>query len=384
MSGIRRWTWRGAWRREGSFRKGSNSTVAAVVVLVGLAGGAADDVHAAADGSSAAQVHVPNRPSKSLFQGEQGPQRMSIHFDPRTRRVTLELSVQDALGFFIPNIRRENFAVYENGVRQQNVTVEVEHAAVTFGLLIESGGHYARLNETLERAASAAAYQFLDEVGQGDRVAIWAYADNLQPLSEFSQDSAVLRHALGNLRPAPVSEANLYDALISALDQVRAQSGRKALILISSGIDTFSKATFEDALQAARTSLVPIYAINDAAEARSGILPSDTTYSRLDWQRAAERLQKIAVASGGRLYSPELTLDLGAIYDDLLENIRVRYVISYQSSLDADVNLPRTVKVELVDSRTGGPLKVSDANGRIVPVKVIAEEKYIPAAAPAD
>ncbi|MGG6498350.1 UNVERIFIED_CONTAM: hypothetical protein NY603_36030, partial [Bacteroidetes bacterium 56_B9] len=82
-------------------------------------------------------------------------------------------------------------------------------------------------------------------------------------------------------------------------------------------------------------------------------------------------LQKIAVASGGRLYSPELTLDLGAIYDDLLENIRVRYVISYQSSLDADVNLPRTVKVELVDSRTGGPLKVSDANGRIVPVKVI-------------
>jgi hypothetical protein len=184
------------------------------------------------------------------------------------------------------------------------------------------------------------------------------------------------------LHAAPVSEANLYDALIAALGQMRAQSGRKALILISSGVDTFSKATFEDALQAARTSMVPIYAINDGVAARSGILPSGATYSRIDWQRAEAGLRKIAIASGGRLYSPELIFELGATYDDLMENIRVRYVITYQSSIDADVSLPRTVKVELVDSRTGGPLKVSDASGRTVPVKVIAEEKYVPAAVP--
>jgi VWFA-related protein len=272
--------------------------------------------------------------------------------------------------------------VYENGIRQHSVTVEVEHAAVTFGLLIESGGHYPGLNEALEQAASSAAHQFLDEIGRGDRVAIWTYADNLQPLCEFSQDSAALQHALSSLHSAPVSEANLYDALIAALGQMRAQSGRKALILISSGVDTFSKATFEDALQAARTSMVPIYAINDGVAARSGILPSGATYSRIDWQRAEAGLRKIAIASGGRLYSPELIFELGATYDDLMENIRVRYVITYQSSIDADVSLPRTVKVELVDSRTGGPLKVSDASGRTVPVKVIAEEKYVPAAVP--
>jgi VWFA-related protein len=365
------------------FTKAHIARLAVAAVLGSLADGAANNVRAAAEPSSSAQVHVPNRPSKSLFQGEQGPQGMAIHFDPRTSRVTLELSVQDAHGYFIPNIRRENFAVYENGIRQHSVTVEVEHAAVTFGLLIESGGHYPGLNEALEQAASSAAYQFLDEIGRGDRVAIWTYADNLQPLCEFSQDSAALRHALSSLRPAPVSEANLYDALIAALGQMRAQSGRKALILISSGVDTFSKATFEDALQAARTSVVPIYAINDAVAAKSGILPSGTTYSRIDWQRAAAGLRKIAIAAGGRLYSPELIFDLGAMYDDLMENIRVRYVITYQSSIDADVSLPRTVKVELVDSRTGGPLKVSDANGRTVPVKVIAEEKYVPAAVPA-
>jgi hypothetical protein len=63
--------------------------------------------------------------------------------------VTVKLVVQDPHGYFIPNIRRENFAVYENRIRQQNVTVEIEHAAVTIGMLIESGGRYVALNETL-------------------------------------------------------------------------------------------------------------------------------------------------------------------------------------------------------------------------------------------
>lgn len=363
-----------------AFTKAHIARVAVAAVLGGLAAGAANSVRAAVDPSSSAQVYVPHRPSKSLLQGEQGPQRMAIHFDPRTTRVTLELSVQDAHGYFIPNLRRENFAVYENGIRQHSVTVEVEHAAVTFGLLIESGGHYPRLNEALEQAAFTAAQQFLDEIGPGDRVAIWTYADNLQPLCEFSLESAALQHALGSLRPGPVSEANLYDALIGTLGQLGAQSGRKALILISSGVDTFSKATFDDALRAARTSVVPIYAINVAVAATSGILLADSTYSRIDWQRAAAGLRKIALASGGRLYSPEFIFELGPMYDDLVENIRVRYTITYQSSIDADLKLPRTVKVELVDSHTGGPLKVSDANGRTVPVKVIAEERYVPAA----
>jgi hypothetical protein len=56
--------------------------------------------------------------------------------------VTLKLLVQDANGYFVPNLRRENFAVYENGVRQTNATVEVEHSPVSMGLLLEFGGRY--------------------------------------------------------------------------------------------------------------------------------------------------------------------------------------------------------------------------------------------------
>ena len=93
----------------------------------------------------AGQIGVPNRASAPLFKGEQGKQRTEIHFDPATGRVTIKLLVQDPNGYFIPNIRRENFVVYEDGVRQTNATVDIEHAAVSLGSLLEYGGHLSGL-----------------------------------------------------------------------------------------------------------------------------------------------------------------------------------------------------------------------------------------------
>ena len=87
--------------------------------------------------SPSPQIHVPDRPGKPLFAGQQGRQTTEIHYDPKTGLVRLSLVVQDSNGYFIPDIRRANFAVYENGVRQRNATVEIEHAAVCVGVRVE-------------------------------------------------------------------------------------------------------------------------------------------------------------------------------------------------------------------------------------------------------
>ena len=73
---------------------------------------------AAADAASSSRIQVPNRPATAVFQGEQGKQNTEIFFDAATQIVTAKILVQDPNGYFIPNIRRDNFAVYENGVRQ--------------------------------------------------------------------------------------------------------------------------------------------------------------------------------------------------------------------------------------------------------------------------
>jgi hypothetical protein len=63
-------------------------------------------------------VTVPRRAVTPIYKGEQGQQRSEIEFNPSNRTVTIKFQVEDPNGYFLPNIRRENFAVYEDGVLQ--------------------------------------------------------------------------------------------------------------------------------------------------------------------------------------------------------------------------------------------------------------------------
>ena len=272
--------------------------------------------------AAARQVQIPNRPGTPLFQGPQGKQSTEIQFDPATGLVTLKLLVQDPNGYFIPNIRRENFVVYENGARQQHAPVEIEHAPVTVGVLLEYGGRYQALNKAIGEEVSRAAHGFLEQIGRNDKVAVWKYGDAIEEVSGFSEALDTLNTSLTGLRKPPLSELNFYDALISAVGRMRPVTGRKALIVLSTGLDTFSRASYQDALMAARQSGTPIYVINIAQPVRESIAIASTSgpYTRLDWKRAEKQLQELATESGGRLYSPQSTLNLTGAYDDLMEN----------------------------------------------------------------
>lgn len=149
-------------------------------------------------------------------------------------------------------------------------------------------------------------------------------------------------------------------------------------MVISSGLDTFSKATYQDALKAARDCGTPIYVINigPAVQEHTSMLSTTGPYIRLDWKRAGSGLREMARSSGGRVYSPQTTFDLSGFYDDLMENLRARYVVTYKSTSERDLNAARSVRIELVDSRSGGPLEIIDANGKQVRSKISSENSY--------
>jgi Ca-activated chloride channel homolog len=334
------------------------------------------------NGSSrnAAQVRVPDRAPTAVFKGQQGKQSTEIHFDPASGLVTIKLLVQDPSGYFIPNIRRENFVVYENGVRQNNASCEVEHAPVSIALLLEYGGRSPGLNKVIAEQVTTAGRRLLDVLGPEDKLAVWKYADGPELLADFSQDHDRLKDLFYTLKPPDVSEANLYDALLKVSERMGPVAGRKAIILVSSGVDTFSKAKFEDVLGAIRHSSTPIYAIglgtilHEAADVPGTVAPS----ARFDWKRSENELQEIARTAGGRFYSPTTIVDLSAIYDDAIENLKVRYVISYKSSTAGDLNSPRTIRVELENPKTGGPLKIAVQSGRTIQAHVIVQDSYTP------
>jgi VWFA-related protein len=358
------------------------SVAAATAVLLVTGWLLAADRASAPDTTNGAngQIKIPARSSAPLFKGKQGKQKTEIHYDPSTGTVTLKFLVQDPNGYFIPNIRRDNFVVYENGVRQQNVSVDVEHAAVSLGFLGEFGGRIQSLNRDLGQEVSRAGQHLVDEVGRGDKVAIWTYNDKVEKLSDFSSDPQDLNIIFIRLGTPELSEANLYDAVINTLGQMKPLNGRKAILLVSSGIDTFSKNSLQDATRAAEDSGTPIYVLSLVPTLRQMAEGGAHTgaIAKIDWEGAENGMQQIAVASGGRLYSPENTVDLTPVYDDMMENLKVRYVITYKPSDSQDQNAPRTVRVELVDPRTGGPLQIVDSNGKVIRASVILQDSYVP------
>jgi VWFA-related protein len=204
------------------------------------------------------EVTVPSGRSTPLFQRSQ---RSEIEFAPGSRTVTIQLQVEDPNGYFLPNIRRENFVVYEDGVRQNNVDVEVEHSPVSVALLMESGGRYHELNGAIRAEVRQIGRQLLDVVGRDDKIALLQYRDRLETLADFNQGHEVLDRVLDRFAPPAFSEANFYDALLETLDRMRDVGGRKAIIVISSGLDTFSRATYEQVLDAAQKSGTPVYTI---------------------------------------------------------------------------------------------------------------------------
>lgn len=325
------------------------------------------------------QLRVPDRARTSLFHGEQGKQRTEIHYDPASALVTLKLLAQDPNGYFIPGIRRENFVVYEDGVRQSSVSVDVEHANVTLGLLLEYGGRHVGVNKEMAGAVSSAGRQLLDALGRQDRLAIWAYGDSVTQLASFSDDTGALRRLFFDLKAPDVSETNLYDALILTLNRMTPVTGRKAIILLSSGLDTFSKASAEVAVAAAGQSDSPIYAVSLTPVMQQTIHLQrwdQNPFARIDWANAENKLLKIAQASGGRLYSPPDILNVIPIYDDMMENLKVRYVITYRPSIDRVGTKVHTVRVELANPKTDKPLEIVDADGRPIHANVIIQQSY--------
>src|SRR6202047_4767540 len=325
------------------------------------------------------QVTIPGRPAKSIFQSEPGKlQALRIAFDPRTQLVTGMLSVEDPEGYFIPNLRRDNFAVYEDGVSQKNATVDIDHAALSMTVLLEGGGRYQEINQMLRTEIPSVAHPLLDALIPDDKVAVFSYANAVTLLADVDQRRDRLDALFSGPQTSSFSEANLYDALIETLNRTQWRSGRRALLLISTGLDSFSHATFDDVISTAERADTPVYCISLAGLVQRTFVDPASPLSKIDWSRANTQLKTLARVSNGRTYLRDAVLDIPAIYDDLMEHLRWGYVITYTSSGGHRGGSMRRVRVALVAPRTGGPLRVTDAAGKAITARVSADASYTP------
>jgi VWFA-related protein len=283
-------------------------------------------------------------------------------------------------GHFIPGLKQEYFRVSEDGVPQQLTGFNQRQAPITAVMLIE----FASNNYTSAFLADAlrAAYAFADGLRKDDWVALVEYDIKPRILLDFTQDKAAVYDALGRLRIPGFSERNLFDALGDTLDRVDRIKGRKLIVVVGTGIDTFSRLTYDQALRRIKQSQdVRIFtvstgrAFNEWFDARYGSTARGQIRS-LDYLQADNQMDTFAKLTGGRWYNPRFQAEFPEIFRDISNAVRNQYTLAYKPSNQKPDGSYRKLKVELVDPQTGKPLIIRDQKNREVKYSIVAREGY--------
>ena len=326
-------------------------------------------------GEEAPPPPPPERPKKV-----EGVPDYSIHVDVPVVTVPVLVTTKD--GQFIPNLKKDNFRVFEDGVAQTINQFKVEEAPITAVMLVEfASTNYYLLVDTLR-----ASYAFASTLKKDDWVAVISYDMRPDILVDFTQDKNAVMAALNGLRMPGFAETNLFDALYDTLDRMDRVEGHKYIVLISTGIDTFSRLRLDQTINKVKTTRdVTIYPISIGWILREYCETHRCTgYShgmaslgmgQIDWLQADNQLQTFARLTGGRFYQPRFQGDMVDAFRDIGEDIRHQYTLVYRPTNPKLDGSYRKLKVEVVAS-DGGPLKIKDQKGKDVKYQVIAREGY--------
>jgi VWFA-related protein len=297
-------------------------------------------------------------------------------FRSNATTVSVDVAVLDNKGRFIPNIPADRFRILEDNVPQKIETNAKGEAPMTVCLLIEFSAKYQWYGSQTWYQTLTAAYGFAQSLKKEDYIAIIAYDMRTEILSDFSTDRMKTYEGLQRLRIPGFSEANLYDALVDTEERMENIEGRKAIVLLSSGVDTFSKLTFDKARKRIQEAGVPIFAISlmqalrIMAEGRmSG--PQDLTFLQADNQ-----MKTFAKETGGQSYFPRFYGEFPGIYQSISEALRNEYTFTYHPTNQARDGSFRRIKVELVNPANNEPLRVVDEKQKPIKYQIIAKQGY--------
>ncbi|MGD0601801.1 MAG: VWA domain-containing protein, partial [Terriglobales bacterium] len=149
--------------------------------------------------------------------------------------VNLDVLVTTKDGQTIPGLKKENFKIMEDGAPQQIASFNQSQAPITAVLLVE----FASTNYDFEVEALRASYAFANTLQKEDWVSVISYDIKPYILVDFTQDKRAVIAALNQLRMPGFAETNLFDALFDTLDRADRIEGKKYIILVTTGVDTF-------------------------------------------------------------------------------------------------------------------------------------------------
>ena len=281
---------------------------------------------------------------------------------------------------FVPGLKPDNFLVIEDGVPQTITSVRTTQTPITAVMLLEFASNSYYFIQDMQNAS----YSFFRSLRPNDYVAVVTYDLKTHILTDFTNNKDVIAQSLQSLVIPGFSDTNLFDALYETLDRTSRIEGRKYIILIGTGRDTFSHLTLDKIMAKIKaTPNVTIFTIGTGAflnelgvgRAAGMGLGGRGGMGNMDYLQAQNQLRTFAAMTGGLSFSPIFQGELPDIFAQINNSIRNEYVLTYRPTNNKNDGTYRHVKVLLVDNE-GHPLRMQDEKGKPVKYSIIARDGY--------
>jgi len=265
--------------------------------------------------------------------------------------VEVHVNVVDEKDRPVGNLTKENFRVFEDRVQQDLAVFKHEDIPVSLGLVIDN----SRSIEPRKQRLDAAALSFVRRGNPEDETFVLHFDDTARVDRDFTASISELEDALASVKP--FGQTAIYDALILGLDHMDgAKHPKKAILLITDGVDNSSKHTLDEAVEATKRSHVAVYTV--------GLL------SASGGEKVEDSLLRIAEASGGRAYFPQTADEAAAVMDRVARDLREQYTLGYFPMNALQDGSWRSVRVEVIlPLKTSAKLNANYRHGYYAPMK---------------
>jgi Ca-activated chloride channel family protein len=238
--------------------------------------------------------------------------------------INLNVSVTDARGRYVTDLKKDDFSVFEDGVRQDLSIFSHEDIPISLVLMLDTS---ASMDEKLP-TARAAAIRFVGTLRPQDDAQVMQFNDRTTILQDFAADHPKLEAAISRTEAA--GPTALHNALYVALKELEKQKTqvelrRRAIVLLSDGEDTASLVSDDQVLDLARKTEINIYAIS----LRPRRMPDRNS---VRFSQAAHLLTALTQDTGGQVHFPNSLSELDAVYDRIAEELRTQYSLGYVSN----------------------------------------------------
>ncbi len=286
--------------------------------------------------------------------------------------VTLDVIATTKNGDILTGLKKENFRVLDDGAPQTITNFAPTDAPITMVILMEfSGRAYGWFAAYAKYWADA----LFPNLQQKDWVALETFDMKTRLEVDFTQDKNEVRAGISRLYFPGFSESNVFDAILETNERLKDVKGKKSILLLASGVDTFSKHTLDQTMKQLRQSDVSIFVVGLDKTFTNYLESHGSLGTHMDYLQAENQLKTFATETGGYSWFPQFDGEIPGIFQQVAAFLRHQYSISYSPANGAKDGKFHKVKVELV-APDGGPLTVLDQKGKKQKYVVYAREGY--------